>query len=201
MPILLAVKASPQQLVVAGNLGRLFQRNGERTDPAMPLWEPSPVRGYEQRLSTLEGSQCGGNWSRRPLDTEIWGQDDKESASTASLPMRAFISTGECFDSNPKLQILIQINTLWTRNFTLRNQKVKCTRICQMCRRTNVLEFFVAALFAIEKGFNNLTPTSRGLVELIKAHVFQFMYNRSVPIKKNDTNLHAVIWKGSQDVI
>ena len=69
-----------------------------------------------------------------------------------------------------------------------------------MCR-TNVLEFFVAALFAIENGFNNLTPTSRGLVELIKAHVFQFMYNRSVPITKNDTNLHAVIWKESQDVM
>lgn len=70
-----------------------------------------------------------------------------------------------------------------------------------MCSRTNGLEFSVAALFAIEKGFNNLTPTSRGLVELLKAHVFQLMYNTSVPIKKNDTNLHAVIWKESRDVM
>lgn len=36
----------------------------------------------------------------------------------------------------------------------------------------NVLELFVAALLEIEKGFNNLTLTSGGLVELIEAHAF-----------------------------
>ena len=59
-----------------------------------------------------------------------------------------------------------------------------------MCRRTNLLEFFVAALFAIEKVFNNLPPTSRGLVELRCMHP-----NLCI------IHLHAVIWKESQDVM
>lgn len=62
-----------------------------------------------------------------------------------------------------------------------------------MCRMINVLKFFVAALFATEKGFNDLTPTSRGLVELIEVHAFHFMYVISVPIKKEDTNLRVVM--------
>ena len=55
MPILLAMKACPQQLVVAGNLGRLFQKNRECTVPATHLWEPSPVQfSLIQSLSRVQ---------------------------------------------------------------------------------------------------------------------------------------------------
>ena len=77
---------------------------------------------------------------------------------------------------------------------------------------TNVLELLVVALFAREKKcFKNQSHTHKkkknshpqveDWLKFMEAHTHHFMYDRSVTIKKNDMNLHAVIWKEFQGMI